>query len=207
MSIMRRNTNQMEAVVRLAESLGAASVKFNPTQPIARGEKLHEKGDTLTIDELVDLGSWVENGLSESTDLRLFYGHPAAFRPLGKMFGDKGDGCSTCGVLGILGVLGNGSYALCGIGQTVPALVFGNAAKDRLKDIWETTDVLNELREGLTDRLEGICGACVMKDLCLGECIAQNFHRSKHLWTPFWYCEEAKKAGLFPETRIRPVAR
>jgi len=192
----------MEAVVRMAESLKVGSVKFNLIQPIARGKTMHEGGDTLTIEELVDLGGWVENNLSDSTDLSLFYDHPAAFRPLGKMFGENGDGCSTCGILGILGVLADGSYALCGIGEHVPELVFGHAAKDRLEEVWKRTDVLNELREGLTGRLEGICGNCLMKDMCLGSCIAQNYYRSKHLWTPFWYCEEAKKAGLFPETRL-----
>jgi len=205
MSIMQRNKNQMETLVRFAESLGAESVKFNLTMPIARGQKLHESGDTLTIEELVNLGTWVENDLSKTTDLRLFYDHPTAFRPMNKMFGDKGDGCSSCGILGILGVLSDGSYALCGIGENVPELVFGHAEKDRLEDVWTDTDILNELREGLTDRMEGICGDCLMKGLCLGSCIALNYYRSKHLWAPFWYCEEAQKAGLFPETRMRPA--
>ncbi len=206
MSVMRRNTDQMESMVRLAESLEVGSVKFNLIQPIARGKTFHDGGDTLTIEELVDLGAWVENTLSDSTDLSLFFDHPTAFRPLGKMFGENGDGCSTCGILGILGVLADGSYALCGIGEHVSELVFGDAAEDSLEEVWKRTEVLIELREGLTDRLEGVCGDCLMKDMCLGSCIAQNFYRSKHLWTPFWYCEEARKAGLFPETRIRPVA-
>jgi SynChlorMet cassette radical SAM/SPASM protein ScmF len=205
MSIVRRNKDHMERLVRLAESLGAKSVKFNPTMPIARGEKLHDRGDTLAIEELVKLGSWVENGLSDATNLRLSYDHPVAFRPLGKMFGDTGDGCSTCGIIGILGVLSDGSFALCGIGANMPELVFGHAETDRLKDVWETTGILKELREGLTNRLEGICGDCLMKDLCLGSCIAQNYYTNKNLWAPFWYCEEAGKAGLFPETRKRPV--
>ena len=204
MSIMRHNKDQMEALVRLAESIGAESVKFNITMPVARGKKLHDSRDTLTIEELVNLGSWVENTLSDSTDLRLVYDHPAAFRPLGRMFGETGDGCSRCGILGILGVLANGNYALCGIGENVPELVFGHAAHDRLEDIWKTTKVLNELREGLTHRFEGICGDCLMKNICLGSCMAQNFYTNKHLWAPFWYCEEAEKAGLFPETRMRP---
>ncbi len=205
MSIMQRNKDQMEPFVRLAESLGAESVKFNLVQPTARGEKMHERGETLSIEELVNLGSWVENSLSCSTDLRLVYDQPAAFRPLGKMFGDNGDGCSRCGILGILGVLANGAYALCGIGESVPELVFGHAATDRLENIWKKTDILKELRTGLTDRLEGICGDCLMKGICLGSCIAQNFYRSQSLWSPFWYCEKARKAGLFPETRLRPV--
>jgi len=202
MSIMRRNKEQIESMVRLAESLGAGSIKFNLIQPVARGKAMHEDGNTLTIEELVDLGGWVENTLSDTTDLSLFYDHPLAFRPLGRMFGENGDGCSSCGILGILGVLADGSYALCGIGEHVPELVFGHAADDRLEDVWKNADVLNELREGLAERLEGICGNCLMKKICLGSCIAQNFYRSKHLWTPFWYCEEARNAGVFPETRL-----
>ncbi len=205
MSIMKRNKDQMESVVRLAEALGAGSVKFNLIQPTARGEKMHESGETLTIQELVELGEWVENTLSASTPLRLIYSHPAAFKPLGRMLGSNGDGCGVCGIFGIIGVLGNGSYALCGIGETVSEMVFGHAGKDRLEDVWNNTPILNEIREGLPKRLDGICGDCLMKKMCLGSCIAQNYYRSKNLWAPFWYCEEAKKAGIFPETRVQPA--
>ena len=204
MSIMRRNRDQMEAVVRLAERLDAGSVKFNVVQPTARGEKMQEAGETLTIEELVYLGRWVENTLSTSTRLRLIYSHPMAFRPFGKMFGHNGDGCGICGIRGILGVLADGSYALCGIGETVPDLVFGHAATDRLESIWENAPVLLDIREGLPNRLEGICGDCLMNSRCLGSCIAQNYYSSKNLWAPFWYCEEAHKRGLFPESRLPP---
>ena len=204
MSITRHNKSQMKAVVRLAESLGAGSVKFNIVQPAGRGEKMHEAGETMSIEELVELGQWVEGELSATTGLRLIYSHPIAFRPLGKMFGDKRDGCSLCGILSIIGVLADGSYALCGIGETVPDLIFGHAATDRLKDVWENTPILLELREGLPHRLEGICSNCLLKSICRGCCIAQNYYIAKDLWAPYWYCEEALKKGLFPETRISP---
>ncbi len=205
MAVMRHNKEQMEPVVRLAEQLGAGSVKFNLVQPTARGKKMHEARETLAIEELVELGSWVENSLSASTDIRLVYSHPMAFCPLGRMFDDKSDGCGICGILGILGVLADGSYALCGIGETVPDLVFGYAAGDRLEDVWKEAPVLKELREGFPGKLEGICADCLMKGMCLGSCVAQNYHSGKNLWAPFWYCEEAKKAGLFPESRLRPM--
>lgn len=204
MSIMRRNKDEIEAVVRLAEQNGAGSVKFNLVQPTARGEAMHEANETLSIQELIELGAWVEGTLSKQTPLRLVYSHPMAFRPLGKMFGDKGEGCGLCGILGILGVLANGSYALCGIGETVPELVFGHAATDNLEEVWKTSAVLNELREGFPAKLKGICGNCLMKGICLGSCVAQNYYSSKDLWASYWYCEEAKKAGLFPETRLKP---
>ena len=201
MSIMRQNKDQMESIIRLAERLGAGSVKFNMVQPTARGEKMHESGEALSIEELVVLGQSVEESLSASAHLPVYYDHPPAFRPLGKMFGKNGDGCGVCGVLGILGVLANGSYALCGIGKTVPDLVFGDASKDPLQDIWNDNPLLLKLREGLPQRFEGICSHCLMKGLCLGSCVAQNYYRSKSIWAPFWFCQEAHNRDLFPESR------
>ena len=204
MTVMRHNKEQMGPVVRLAESLGAGSVKFNILQPTVRGERMHLAGEALDIDQLVDIGKWVETTLSATTDLNIYYDHPIAFRPLGKMFAQNGDGCGVCGILSILGVLANGSYALCGIGEVIPDLVFGNADIEILEHIWTNTPVLLELRKGLPQRLEGICGRCLMKERCLGSCLAQNYYRSKSLWEPFWFCDEAHNRGLFPETRIPP---
>jgi len=203
MTIMNHNKDQMEAMVRLAESLDAESIKYNILRPTARGEKMHEQGETLPIDELIEVGKWVETTLAPSTKLRIVYDYPVAFRPLSRMFGENGSGCSTCGIFGIIGVLADGSYTLCGIGENVPDLIFGHASKDRLEDVWTNNPVLQDIRVGLPEKLEGICGDCLLKSRCLGSCIAQNYYRSKHLWAPFWFCEEANAKGLFPKTRVR----
>lgn len=201
MSIFRRNYQQMEALVRLAESLGAGSVKFNIVQATARGKQMYEAGETLSLDELIQLGNWVERDLAKSTKLRVFFSHPMAFRPLKSMFGTGGT-CAVCGILGIIGVLANGSYAMCGIGETIPELVFGNAHRDRLKDVWLDNPMIKELREGLPRRLEGICKECTLIRICKGTCVAQNYNVTGSLWAPHWYCEEAHKRGLFPSTRM-----
>jgi SynChlorMet cassette radical SAM/SPASM protein ScmF len=203
MSLMRRNVDQIEAVVCLAESVGASSVKFNIVQPTARGLKMHEAGETLSIREIVRLGEWVENELSARMKLSLHFSHPVAFRPLGKMYGKTGGSCSVCSIHSIIGVLADGSYALCGIGETIRELIFGHASRESLEDVWNQHPVLREIREGLPRRLEGICGDCVMKGICLGSCIAQNYYRSGNLWAGHWYCEEAKAKNLFPATRLK----
>ena len=202
MTITRKNYLQMEALVRMAERLGAGSVKFNVLQPSARGKVMHELGEALSIEELVKIGSRVERELSKSTRLPLSFSHPPAFRPLGKMYGGPAGGCSVCGILGIIGVLADGSYAMCGIGETLPEFIFGNAAADRLADVWAKTPIINELRKGLPERLSGICSDCAMKKICMGNCIAQNYAKGRDLWAPFWYCEEARKKGLFPGSRV-----
>lgn len=202
MSLVKRNRDQIEKVVSLAESLAVASVKFNIVQPTARGLGMRKAGETLTIEELVGLGHWVEHQLAHRTSVRLIFSHPPAFRPLRRVLGPDASGCQGCGILGIIGVLADGSYALCGIGRTVPELVFGTAAKDALEEVWRESTVLNEIRAGLPDRLTGVCRQCLLMPRCLGECLAQNYSRTRDLWAPYWYCEEAFRHGLFPSTRI-----
>ncbi|MCX5686439.1 MAG: SynChlorMet cassette radical SAM/SPASM protein ScmF [Candidatus Omnitrophica bacterium] len=201
MAVMRCNKDGLRDVARFAESIGAGSVKFNIVQPTARGEEMDKKGETLSLEELIDLGAWIEKTLSKETKIRIYHSHPMAFRPLGRMFAENGS-CGVCAILNIIGVLGNGSYALCGIGESVPELVFGHVSRDRLADVWKDTPILNELREGLPKRLKGICAECVLKNRCLGHCVAQNYYKDKELWAPYWYCDKAYKKGLFPINRL-----
>ena len=201
MSIVRRNAGQMEAMVRLAESLGARAVQFNFVRPAGRGEKMLAGGELLTVGELIRLGAWVENELSRRTKLPVYFTRPIAFRPLDKMFGIEGPGTGGCGILKLIGILADGSYSLCGMGATLPELAFGHAGRDTLKDIWHGNPVLKEIRKGLPRRFKGICGECLMKGICQGHCLAQHYSRSRDFWSPYWFCEEAEKEGLFPANR------
>ena len=199
-SLMKQNAAQVEAIVRLAEQLGAASVKFNVIQPTARGEKLHDADATLSIGELIATGQRVEREIAPTTKLRLYFDYPAAFRALSRIA--SGDGCGVCGIKGILGVLATGEYALCGIGEQVSELIFGRVGQDRLEEVWSNNPTLNAIRNDIPARLTGVCGRCLMKGRCLGSCVAQNYYRSDNLFAPFWFCEEAEAAGLFPASRL-----
>jgi SynChlorMet cassette radical SAM/SPASM protein ScmF len=199
-SVMRGNAGQVDVVVRLAEELGAASVKFNVVQPTARGEKLHEALETLNVAELIELGRRVELELAPKSSLRVFFDYPQAFRALNRIA--SGDGCGACGIFGILGVIASGHYALCGIGEQVQDLVFGEVGKDPLEEVWRDHPILKALREGLPERLEGVCSRCLMKRRCLGSCVAQNYYGKGSLWAPFWFCKQAEEAGLFPASRL-----
>ncbi len=201
MSVMKHNYNQMEELVRFAEKEGFESVKFNLVTPAERGEKMHEFEETLPIDKLVELGEWVERKLIPNSKIRIVYSHPAAFQPLSRIFSGK---IGQCGIFNIIGVLGTGQYALCGIGESVPELVFGDAAKDKLSDIWNKNTVLDDIRKGLPKKLKGICAECINKSNCLASCIAMNYYRHKDLFSSYWYCEEAYNSGLFPKSRIKP---
>ena len=199
-TVMRSNVGQVDAMVKMVAALGAASLKFNVVQPTARGEQLHEHQETLPIEELITLGRHVEQDLAPQTPLKLVFHYPPAFRPLHRIASREGN--SACGIFGILGVIASGQYALCGIGEQVPDLIFGTVGKDSLKTIWQENTILKALREGLPRQLEGVCGQCLMKQRCLGSCVAQNYYSKGSLWAPYWFCEQAEKAGLFPASRL-----
>ncbi|CAK0759753.1 SynChlorMet cassette radical SAM/SPASM protein ScmF [Gammaproteobacteria bacterium] len=199
-TIMRNNVSQVEGVLRMAEELGAASVKFNIVQPTARGVKLHETQATMDVAELIELGRHVERDLAPKTKLGIFFDYPQAFRSLSYIA--SGDGCGVCGILGILGVLASGHYALCGIGEQIPDMIFGKVGKDPLAVVWREHPILQDLQNGLPERLEGICSRCLMKRRCLGACVAQNYYSTTSLWAPFWLCKQADELGLFPASRL-----
>ena len=206
-TVMRGNAGQVDAIVRMAEELGAHSVKFDMVQPTARGENLHNNQETLNIADLIELGRHVQEELAPKAKLQVLIDYPWAFRSLHNIA--RGAGCGVCGIFGVLGVIASGHYALCGIGQQVPDLVFGEVGKDRLEEIWRDNAILKALREGLPERLEGVCGRCLMKRRCLGQCVAQNYYRKGSLLAPNWFCEQAEEAGLFPASRLgtRPTRR
>jgi SynChlorMet cassette radical SAM/SPASM protein ScmF len=203
MSLLRAERAQVEAMVRLAEELGAASVKLNLVQPSARGEQLHAIGATPRVGELIALGRWVDTELAARTSLELHFDVPLAFRPLRRLA--RPGGSEICGILGIIGVLASGELALCGIGTHVSELVFGLLGKDDLARVWSEHPVLAELRAGLPDRLQGVCAQCVMRGQCMGCCVAQNHLGGGSFWQPFWFCQEASEIGLFPRSRCTLV--
>ncbi len=205
MTLLDSNFGQAEEMVRLAGELGAASLKYNVLQPAGRGESMAPARTAPSVPQIIDLGRRIETELAGQTELAISFDHPLAFRPMSRIASDGG--CSICGILNILGLLHDGSWALCGVGAHIPELVFGKVGTDDLTVLWRNHPILDEIRSGLPDRLGGVCSRCVMRRLCLGACIAQNHYRAGDLFAPFWFCEEAERLGLFPESRLEAARR
>jgi SynChlorMet cassette radical SAM/SPASM protein ScmF len=200
MSLHPGNADQIEALVRLAEEMGAGSVKFNLIQPSGRGEAMAERGQTLDIHRLVELGRWVEGDLQKRTALRLHYSWPMAFYGLRRLMND---GSCTCGIFGVLGILATGHMAMCGIGVQIPELCYGMLGVDRVAEVWCDHVTLLALRRSLPDDLEGVCGRCILRQRCLGNCVAENYHQARRLTAAYWFCQQAEQADLFPTARLQ----
>lgn len=202
MSLHAGNAGDIEPVVRLAESLGASSVKFNLVQPSGRGEHLDHAGQTLGISRLLELGRWVEGKLQPCSSIRLLFGWPIAFHSLRRL---AADAPGVCGIHTILGLLPAGHLALCGIGEVIPELCFGLVDEVALSDVWRSHPTLLSLRMAVPNQLQGVCARCLMRDTCLGSCVAQNYHETRCLTSSFWFCQQAEAAGVFPQSRLRSV--
>jgi len=206
-TLMRRNMDEVFHFIDFAKKLEVGSVKVNILEPTSRGKKMHDLGERLGIGEYIAIGEKIELINASDNSFPIYYSHPIAFRPLSQMFSSGGCGCSICGIHGIIGVLCDGSYALCGVGSTEPELSFGKSDNINLKEIWSSHPILNEIRKGLPNLLEGVCAVCGMKKLCLGSCIAQNYVKNRSLWAPNWYCDAAFNEDLFPSSRLFPGNR
>jgi SynChlorMet cassette radical SAM/SPASM protein ScmF len=200
MSIHSGNVEEIEPLVRLAEPLGAGSVKLNLVQPSGRGELMTDRGQTLEIRQLIELGKWVEGDLQNGTAVSLHYSWPMAFYSLKRLLSFTG---YSCNIFSILGILHTGHLAMCGIGTQIPELCYGLLYQDRIADLWASNSILIDLRNNLSSNFEGICKECILHSQCLGTCIAESYHLNRRLSAPFWFCQMANENDLFPASRDR----
>jgi SynChlorMet cassette radical SAM/SPASM protein ScmF len=206
MCVHRGNLDQVDDLVQLAVDRGAGSVKVNPATKGGRGTAMHERGEALNFDQQLKLAQYIYSDLQQKAPIRVIMNSPPALTPIPEIM-RKGGRTGDCGVRRILGILGTGDIALCGIGRTIPELVYGRLGVDSIRDIWLHHPRILELRRDLDDldSFPELCRACVHLRSCRTGCVAQNYVESGHLVWPDWMCEEAAQRGVFPITRKRSL--
>jgi len=191
-------------VVALAVELGAGSVKFNPVTCGGRGIAMHERGESLDVEEILRLAHFVRGELQRRTPIELILSTPQAFYTVGEFVGGAAGG--QCHIQHILGILGSGEMALCGIGQHIAELCFGNLAHTGVAEVWTGHPLLCRLRRELAGEYSGLCGRCLHARRCLAFCAAQNYQDTGQLVSPYWLCTAAYEQGFFPASRLREKA-
>jgi len=197
-TLHRGNVGEIEEVIALAERLSCGSVKFNHVQQMGRGSRMHEEKQGLSVEEIIRIYQRLESEFVPRSRVKVFFDIPIAFYPIRKIInGNPG----RCNVLSLLGVLSGGELSLCGVGVLVPELVYGHLSSDNLKQVWKEAPGLKELRRLIPAELEGICGQCLFRCVCLGQCVANNYLAIKMLNFPYFFCRLAAEKGLFPTSR------
>lgn len=196
-TLHRGNVSQIEDIVKLAESLGCGSIKFNHIQDIGRGGRFF-KEQGLGVSEIINLYRYIEHEVQPKSKIYIHYDIPYAFYSIRTLMKES---IKRCTVHNILGMLSSGELSLCGIGVTVPEMVFGHIALDSLHQVWCEASSLLELRAKVPGQFEGICGRCIHKNICMGECIANNYNQTNKINASYIFCVMAEELGLFPSSR------
>ncbi len=197
-SIYRKNVKDIKEIVLFVKSIGAGSLKLNPITCVGRGENMYKDNELLSVEEIIELERYIDKEVQPCINIPILLDIPPAFKKMSYVKKHRG----TCGILNMIGVLSDGTISMCGIGKEVAALNMGNIKKDRLEEVWRNDPTLLSIREGIPDKLEGVCSECIFKRLCLGKCRADAYHRAQSLTAPFYFCQEAFDKGLFPEKRM-----
>ncbi len=207
MSIVRKNKDHIDDMIKFAIDNGCESVKFNIVQPTERGKNIYKNNENLTTEEYIEIGQYISAELQPKTKIRLVYSIPPAFLPLSYMLSGYKHGCdSGCAIKNILGVLWNGNISICGIGENVDELILGeiDSADKRagLENIWNNNKIIDIIRKGLPEKVEGVCTECMFQKICFGYCPANNYYSTKNIFAPGWFCQNAYEKGLFPDKRL-----
>ena len=196
-TLHRENIDEMAELVDMAESMGCGSVKFNQLRRIGRGT-LFLRNNNIDIERVIRLSKHVDCHLGKSSKIPIHFSIPMAFYPIRKLNNDPLAGCQ---VKNLIGMLSGGELALCGIGELIPEFIYGHIGRDNLADVWNNNPGLIKIRTRIPFDLEGICAQCLHRDLCMGECIAYNYHFYGRIVAPHPFCEQAERLGLFPISR------
>ncbi len=204
-SIYSANVDEVEKLALFLDAHSISVLKLNPIMTMGRGEILQDQERLLSIPEILELERLICSELQQKVRTRIILDIPPAFKSLASLAAH--DTWGTCGIRSIVGILADGTISMCGVGRAVKGLVFGNIQCDSLKDVWEENKTLCFIREHLVERLEGVCGDCILKNICFGKCRAFAYYQTGSLTAPYEFCSQALALGLFPQTRLTAVEK
>lgn len=195
MSISGTEREPVEKMVDLVKRTGAGSLKINFITPVGRGSE-NSFYSGIQIREAMDFFRWIHHELPEWVLPSL----PAALVPVSRLAN-----LGYCPVRNLIGVLPDGTFSLCGVGFSRADMAWGRYPGTSVREAWENSPVLREIRNSLPEELTGVCSKCIHRDSCIGRCVVANRETSGSLRSPDILCETAFREGLFPETRLKPT--
>lgn len=104
--------------------------------------------------------------------------------------------CANCPTMNLLSILPNGDVGLCAEAYRSSTLRFGNINDKTLDEIWNS-DCLNNFRDQILNNLQGICGECLLKEICWGGCRTLAIKKYGNVNSPNPFCEDFNKRGRF----------
>lgn len=197
-SISTINTEEIDKMVELSKELGAKYLKLNPIVKVGKGKSFTEGNDfifTLLPKEIIKL-----NNMYRSSDLPVIVMLPVGLSSLKKIVelpAEEQFRCANCPTLNLASILPNGKVGLCAEAYRNTMMHFGDLNEVSLKEIWYNSDELKELRGVIPDNMDGVCGKCLMKNICKGSCRSISVAQYGKISSPHPICQHLYENNLF----------
>jgi heme b synthase len=202
-SVARHNVDQLPDILRLAQSLGVAAFHVFLLVPVGCGLTIAED-QTIRGEEYERVLNWfydrsIDSGLELKATCaphyyRILRQRRAEARRAGQSVPElaaHGLHATTRGCLA-----GSGVCFISHEGQVYPCgylpVAAGDLRNERFHDVWEKAAVFAALRE--PDNLEGKCGLCEFKQVCLG-CRARAYGMTGNYMAEEPFCIYQPKAS------------
>lgn len=179
-TISDKNVDDIDSMLVLLRSIGVNEMKLNPIMTVGRAENNNKFPYLLSLDNFFKVfdkyNDCTINGVHVSTIV------PPCFVKPHQLYSRKKKLC-TCNYLNMLSILPNGNIGLCGEAKDIEEFCFGNIYQDSLINIWNSSKKLSQLRKNI-ENIEGVCGKCSYKSICIGGCRIAAYLYEKKLNSP-----------------------
>jgi radical SAM protein with 4Fe4S-binding SPASM domain len=195
-SVARHNVDQLPAILELAKTLGVAAFHIFMLVPVGCGLSIAEE-ETIRGKEYEQVLNWLyDRTLDSGLELkatcaphyyRILRQRRAQTRSEGREvpeLASHGMHATTRGCLA-----GSGVCFISHTGEVYPCgylpVAAGDLKKERFRDIWDKSEVFAALRD--PERLEGKCGLCEFRRVCLG-CRARAYGMTRNYLAEEPFC-------------------
>ncbi len=100
----------------------------------------------------------------------------------------------------MLGIGYSGNVALCHVASDNKYFIFDNVRNTKISEIWKTNEKLLKYKKMEEDKLKGICGNCLARNLCRGGCRLHALTKYNYdFYAPDPECQNVYDLGYFPK--------
>lgn len=194
-TLMKKNKNELEKVLKLAMSLKIDVLGLVPLYPVKRSSNAE---DIPTVEKYRILQKLCRTYKKyKQTKLKLGLLLPPALIP--KPLREIEYGCGyVCTFPSMLGISANGDVAPCDGLLSYKKFILGNIRKHSLKELWDHP-LMKKLRKINPGDLNGVCKKCEHLSFCMGGCRARAYIEYGDFNAPNPLCQSFYENNLIEE--------
>lgn len=191
MFVHQDNVDLIEETLHLAETSGVRAFNCLNLMHVGRANSRRSQRELTRIPEHVLYGKLFSILRQNLRYQELMRNSTFANQIMGIAGGVKSHYCGI-GTNRAIYVRADGSIYPCP-DTALPRFCLGNVRKEQLRDIWEHSPLLRELRQLDVDTMNPICAKCDVRYFCGGNCRGENYQVTKELRSPHFNCDEIRR--------------